>query len=206
MTIDNITAATTVTTYSHETMSKQSFADFLANPDTELRMYPAARYDRVEYMNSPFGLIVLAHHGDIAGQIDGIHPKAISESITGPRNIIEPFTRSETLPDYNVHYMTRRSQGGLVLAAFGRMIDSGDPLAPSISTERNLKLEVYNTPAGPVVILLEPGSNFVWAIKPTEVEAQEAALLEDGEPPRIPVEPEFIDMTAEDEASIREPA
>ncbi len=72
-------------------------------------------YSHVEYMNAPQGLILLAHHDDIVGQVDGIHPAALSDSIDRPVNIIEPlaafdgklFTRNPVA--YNSHWMTRRS-------------------------------------------------------------------------------------------------
>jgi hypothetical protein len=137
-----------------------------------------APYYSVEYLNSPVGLIIFAHHDTVEGQIDGIHPAGVSESINRPVNIIEPLDADAGgLHSYNVHYMTRRSQGPLILKAFGRMIHQGEPEAPSLKTNGRFSLEIINTPAGPIVGVTEYGGDVVHVIEPAEYvsEDREAA-------------------------------
>jgi len=137
-------------------------------------------YGRVEYLNSPSGLIVLAHQDTNAGQIDGIHPASLSGSITSPRNIIEPFRTTDSAPiAYNLHWMTRRSQGALIHDAFGRMVDSGDPEANSIETPdgETMGMAIYDAPFGPVIALFDSFTNDVFVI----LEAGNADFIKGGE-------------------------
>lgn len=165
--------------YSHEAMTRKDARAYTASlfEETNRRgLLMTAPYDCVEYLNSPSGLIVLAHHNAVAGQIDGIHPAELSRRIDRPANIVEPLKRRDsTSPSYCAHYMTRRSQGGLVLEAFGRMIDGGDPLAPMLTTERRFSFEIFDAPFGPVVTVTEIGCDTVYMIRPASVAVREAA-------------------------------
>lgn len=165
--------------YSHEAMTGKGARAYIASlfdGNNRRGLLMSAPYGRVEYLNSPCGLIVLAHQNTVAGQVDGIHPANLSESINRPANIVEPFKRRDpTTPAYNAHYMTRRSQGGMVLEAFGRMIDGGDPLAPMLTTERRFSLEIFDAPFGPVAAVTEIGSDTVYLIRPRPITRQEAA-------------------------------
>lgn len=172
----------TDTAYSHETMCRKEYRRSIAalvrgGAFLQLKFNRAA-YRAVEYLNSPVGVIVLAHHDTAAGQIDGIHPVCISDSINRPANIIEPFSRAtENAPAYNAHYMTRRSQGGMVLAAFGRMVDGGDESAPKVETENRFMIEVFYSADGPVFGVIDNEADKVHIIRPVlaAVEMQEVA-------------------------------
>lgn len=172
---------TSIVTYTHEAMTYEAFCAYVMGIVGRKRIRSAAvlvaPYDAVEYLNSSAGLIVLAHHSTVAGQVDGIHPATIGKSIDNPRNIIEPLRGNHPdAPAYNVHYMTRKSQGSLVLEAFGRMIDGGDDEAPSFQTDGQFRLEIYNTKIGPIVGVFENYER-VYVIRPSSeaVEVKEAA-------------------------------
>ena len=137
-------------------------------------------YGHVEYLNSPSGVIVLAHQNTTVGQIDGIHPTSVSGSITGSRNIIEPFRTTESAPiAYNLHWMTRRSQGALIHDAFGRMVDSSDPEAHAVETPEGeaMGMAIYDAPFGPVIALFDSFTNDVFVI----LEAGNADFIDGGE-------------------------
>lgn len=146
--------------FSDETMCRDVFAAYVAGVVGRKNVRPSVRliapYYSVEYLNSPSGLIVLAHHDTIDGQVDGIHPKSIGESIASSRIIVEPLKGiCPESPAYSIHYMTRRSQGALVLKAFGRMVHGGDDEAHCVDTEKYFSLEIYNTKVGPIVGAIE---------------------------------------------------
>lgn len=169
MTHINMTATATATlgitqpNFTLETMSRRAFDIHLASAyrgqdipapfrDDAFSMTLSEPYEAVEYLNAPQGLIVLAHRED--GQVDGIHPSCLSHHIESPRNIIEPFGGPAF--GYSNHWMTRRSQGGLVLGAFGKMIEQGDPQAPYIEPENSttyFDLGFFATPKGLIVAL-----------------------------------------------------
>jgi hypothetical protein len=156
-----------------ETMSLAAFRSYVTDGNTKKLVRPSlvlvAPYTMVEYFNSPVGLIVFAHHNTIAGQVDGIHPAALSDSIVSPHNIIEPLTGSgDNAMAYNVHYMTRRSQGSLVLKAFGRTIQGGEEEAPWFKTGKSFQLEVYNLKTGVVIGAIE-NEDRVCVIRPVPV-------------------------------------
>lgn len=109
-----------------------------------------ARYRHVEYLNSPLGLIVLAHQEN--DQVDGIHPSSISDSVRTFTSIVEPLSeRRYSGVSYSSHWLNRRKQGSLVLAAYGRMINQGDPEAVLLTPKHTFRLHVYLTAHGPVV-------------------------------------------------------
>ncbi len=112
-------------------------------------------YRFVEYLNSPHGLIVLAHQ--LNEQVDGIHPSSLSGAISTEFgfNIVEPLPDDEFSGErYSAHWMGRKQQGSLVLAGFGRMIDQGDPEAPCLpSGLLTYRMSVYPLPGGPIVAL-----------------------------------------------------
>ncbi len=175
---DDSTIQSTVTTFTHEIVTLAAFKSLVSaktdNKNADPILVLIARYKTIEYFNSPEGLIVFAHRDTIAGQVDGIHPTSISKSILSNRNIVEPLKGKKSgALEYNVHYMTRRSQGALILEAFGKMIDGGDEEAIGISADKSLKLEFYNTKLGLIIGAIE-GKDRVWVIRPNE--AKEIAL------------------------------
>lgn len=157
-----------------ETMTLAAFRSYVSDGNTKKLGRPSlvlvAPYTMVEYFNSPVGLIVFAHHNTIAGQVDGIHPVALSDSIVSAHNIIEPLAGTgANAMAYNVHYMTRRSQGALVLKAFGRTIRGGDEEAPWFETSNSFKLEVHNLEAGPIIGAIE-SKDRVCVIRPKHLQ------------------------------------
>ena len=73
------------------------------------------------------------------------YPNTIGKSIENERNIIELFTGKHSSPSgYNVHYKARRSQGPLILEAFGKIIHGDDEEAISIPTKKSFTLVFYN--------------------------------------------------------------
>lgn len=152
----NITTGTGQATFSHRTMSRKAFRVYITQVygwRGKRGLTLTANYKHVEYMSAPDGLIVLAHHDTIAGQVDGIHPVANSKHIEHWANIIEPLTSD---CDHVVHYMTRKSQGGLMLGAFGRMIQPGDPEAKAFQRDSGrFVIELFNGPKGPIVAIIE---------------------------------------------------
>lgn len=170
MSDDASTMSAVATTYVHESLSGKSYRRYIAagkkSGALHLFLTTRALYDQVEYLNSPAGLIVLAHHDTIDGQVDGIHPASLSSSIDRSWNIIEPLQCGQSKPDYNTHYMGRKSQGALVLAAFGRMIHAGDAEAPNMRTDRHFSLQFFSAPSGPIVGVIEFGTDTVHVIKP----------------------------------------
>ncbi|MBO9097565.1 MULTISPECIES: hypothetical protein, partial [unclassified Rhizobium] len=133
------------------------------------------------YMNSPHGLVVLAHR-DYDEVVEGVHPASISNSIETPKNIVEPLAGDDGTAfnlnpvAYNSHWLTRRSQGGLVLAAFGRMIDGGDDAAPRFIAHKDstLEMSIHDTPDGPVFFVFschEENADIVHVIHPAHKEA-----------------------------------
>lgn len=174
---DNTTTIRAGAIYTDETMTLAAFSSFISGAvgGTKVRASAVlvAPYCQVEYLNSPKGLVVLAHHDTIAGQVDGIHPPEISKSIKSERNIVELLKGSHRdAPVYNVHYMTRKSQGFLVQEAFGRMVHGGDEDAPSVSSEKNFRrLEIYNTKLGPIIGAIESDDR-VCVIRPEHVQGK----------------------------------
>lgn len=132
--------------YGHATMRAETF-DVFSKGWRSIRL--GESYGHVEYFNSSHGLIVLAHQNSVAGQIDGIHPASLSGSIASDRNLVEPLRDSDGAAfnhapiAFNLHWMTRRSQGALILDAFGRMIDGGDPEANMLTSPEPMALEIY---------------------------------------------------------------
>lgn len=181
MTIENSTAQAPAATYTHKTLNRNEFMSYmktLSGPDIEADTF----YSHIEYLNSPHGLIVLAHR-DYDEVIEGFHPANLSDSVIAPNNRIEPlkgdsgilFSREPIA--YNQHLMTRRSQGGLVLAAFGRMIDGGDPEAPRFLPPEDftLQMSVHDTPEGPVFFVFscdEENGDVVHVIHPEKNEPE----------------------------------
>lgn len=160
--------------HTHTIITHEAFRHLIADIVGRRKAKPSVRmcapYHYVEYLNSPVGLVVLAHHDDAAGQVDGIHPASIGKSIKTPRNIVERLKKLHAnAPDYNTHYMNRRDQGALVLEAFGRMIDGGDSEAPFVKTDRRANLEFYNTQVGPIVGVIENPEE-VYVILPLTVQ------------------------------------
>lgn len=147
--------------FTDKTMTRAEFKSFVSNSVGGRKFRASAvfvaPYCQVEYLNSPEGLILLAHQDTVAGQVDGIHPVTIGKSISSERNIVEPLKGSQCAASaYNVHNMTRRSQGALVLEAFGRMVHGGDDEAHSVSSDKNFRrLEIYNTNFGPFIGAIE---------------------------------------------------
>lgn len=185
MTTENTTTTAPTATYTHETLNFEGYLAYvktLSGPVIE----PDAFYSHIEYMNSPHGLIVLAHR-DYDEVVEGIHPAKLSESISVPKNIVEPLEGDygddfgRELITYNRHWLTRRSQGSLVLAAFGRMIDGGDPEAPRFIApeDSTLQMSVHDTPDGPVFCVFSGNGeteNVVHIIRPLVLaDAREAA-------------------------------
>lgn len=164
--------------YTDATMSLEDFHAYVVGVVGRKKVRPSVSlcgpYRHIEYLNPPSGLLVLAHHDTIDGQVDGIHPAAIGKSIANFRNIIEPLKGSG--PAYNVHYMTRRSQGALVFEAFGRMIDGGEAGAHSFLSDSHFWLEIYNTSFGPIVGMIK-STDCVHVIRPSTdaVDMKEAA-------------------------------
>ncbi|MEW4399613.1 hypothetical protein AB1J06_13085 [Agrobacterium tumefaciens] len=188
--------------YGHATMTTDAF-DFLSKEWPSIRF--GENYDRVEYLNSPHGLIVLAHQNTEDAQVDGIHPSNLSDSILNARNIVEPLKDSDgalfssALGKFSAHWMTRRSQGALILSAFGRMIDGDDPEAVMLVSSEAMTLEIFNAPVGPIVALFDSFSNDVHVIWPGL--SGDVGFIQEGQTKSCG--PEFVSMTPEDEASIR---
>ncbi|GAK71145.1 hypothetical protein RRU01S_15_00700 [Agrobacterium rubi TR3 = NBRC 13261] len=140
------------------------------------------KYNCVEYLNSPSGLIILAHQNTRDRQVDGIHPAVLSESINSDRNIVEPLKSHSGNPfsnspvEYNMHWMTRRSQGALIQKAFGRMIDQGDKEAYVIELSTSVQLAIYDAPFGLVIALSGSRTNDVAVI----LSAGEVDFMEEG--------------------------
>jgi len=158
--------------HTHEAMRLDAFRAYVSNIVGRKKVRPSvclyARYYSVEYLNAPSGLVILAHQDSDDAQVDGIHPAAIGKSVDNFRNIVEPLKGTSTdAPAYNVHYITRRSQGGLVREAFGRMIQQGGPEAPHVSTDKSFYLEIYNTRIGPIVGAVESFET-VYVIRPAD--------------------------------------
>ncbi len=182
MSNENTTAQAPAATYTHETLSYEEFATYaksLSRPVVEADTY----YSHIEYMNSPHGLVVLAHR-DYDEGVEGIHPASLSHAIKTPKNIVEPFVGDDgnvfncDPAAYNSHCLTRRSQGDLVFAAFGRMIDGGDPEAPRFLApeDSTLQMSIHDTPNGPMLLVFPcgDGEDVVHVIRPVN-EMQEAA-------------------------------
>lgn len=159
MTTENSTTQAPAATYTHETLSYEEFATYakpLSRPVVEADTY----YSHIEYMNSPLGLLVLAHR-DYDEVVEGVHPANISHSIKTPKNFVQPLAGDDGTAfgrepvAYDSHWLTRRSQGALVLAAFGRMIDGGAPEAPRFlaTGDSTLQMSVHDTPSGPVFFI-----------------------------------------------------
>lgn len=149
-----------------EILSKRSFRRHIAKlygHSGERGLVLKAPYTAVEYLSAPAGLVVLAHQNTVDGQVDGIHPSSLSKSVDRPVNILEPLRKTDGA--YNVHYMTRRSQGALVREAFGRMVDGGDPEAPCIETDSRFTLEIFSLSGRPLVALLEEGNDRVYLLQ-----------------------------------------
>lgn len=189
--------------YGHATMTPDSF-HHLAKEWPSIRF--GENYDRVEYLNSPHGLIVLAHQNTDDAQVDGIHPSNLSGSIRNARNIIEPLKDSDgaifssVSGEFNAHWMTRRSQGALILSAFGRMIDGGDPEVVMLALSEAMALEIFNAPVGPVIALFDSFTDEVHVIWPGI--SGDVTFLQEGQTKSCG--PEFVNMTPEDGASIRD--
>lgn len=192
--------------YTHRAIS---YAEFLHRTKSLSghNSYDEAYYSRIEYMNSPHGIIVLAHR-DYDEAIEGIHPASLSDSIERPKNIVQPLTSEDGKMfnrepiAYNQHWMTRRSQGSLVLAAFGKMIDGGDEAAPCIlpAKDSTLHMSIYEASNNPVIFIFHAGeekSDVVYVIQSEE----KVDFIEEGQTKSYP--PEFIKMTPEDEAYIQ---
>ena len=188
--------------YGHATMTPDSF-HHLSKEWPSIRF--GENYDRVEYLNSPHGLIVLAHQNTEDGQVDGIHPSNLSDSILNARNIIEPLKDSDgalfdsVSGEFSAHWMTRRSQGALLLSAFGRMVDGGDPETVMLASSEAMSLEIFNAPVGPIVALFDSFTDDVHVIWPGI--PGDVAFLQEGQTKTCG--PEFVSMTPEDEVSIR---
>lgn len=142
--------------HAHVTMSRADFRTYIAKVygwrgvrGTVFR----APYQHVEYFNAPAGLIVLAHHANVAGHVDGIHPVSLSHHVEGWASIVEPFGRSGT---HAMHFLPRKWQGKLIHAAFGRMVHSGEAEVPSFDRDDGYStLEVFDGPDGPIVAVIE---------------------------------------------------
>lgn len=193
-------------TYTHKTISSVELQEYTKNLSGHV-IEADTYYSHIEYMNSPQGIIVLAHRDDDE-VIEGIHPANLSDSINNAKNIIHPLADGDgnvfcTKPiAYNQHWMTRRSQGNLVLAALGKMIDSGDEAAPHFLPEEDymLQMSIYDTPNGPVFLIFPAGeydSDVVHVIRP----AEEVEFLEEGQTKGYG--PEFVEMKLADESSIK---
>lgn len=159
--------------YNHVAMDAASFWSYtikgMSKGQLKRVLVLGGRYNHVEYLSAPAGLIILAHQSDKTGQVDGIHPASLSSSIDRPQNIIEQLEGCQSETPYNIHWMTRRSQGWLVREAFGRMIHAGDPEAPSLSTNGQVALHFYSTASGFFVGLVEDGAHCVHVIKPCAI-------------------------------------
>lgn len=155
------------TSYGHETMSRKAFRSYVAKVygwrgvrGTVFR----APYQQVEYLNAPAGLVVLAHHDDYAGQVDGLHPASLSHHVEGWASIVQPFGRPGG--GYAMHFLPRKWQGKLVIGAFGKMIQAGSPQAPSFQTEEDyFTLEAFDGPDGPIVAVIKDAGT-VHVIRP----------------------------------------
>lgn len=173
MTIENTTPAARPATHIHVTMSRADFRTYIADVfgmRGVKHLVFKAPYQFIEYFNAPAGLIVLAHHDTIAGQVDGIHPASLSHHISGFGHIVEPFDRAGR---YAVHHMSRKQQGGLVIGAFSRMIHAGEPEAPSFDRDDGYsKLEIFDGPSGPIVAVIE-SADVVHVIRPVSAVAEQ---------------------------------
>lgn len=176
MTIDISTATAPAAMYVHETMTEEAVGAF--SNEWGSFAFGAELYSHVEYMNAPQGLIVLAHHDDIVGQVDGIHPATLSDSIDRPNNIVEPLAAFDgrlfalSPVAYNSHWMSRRSQGGLLLAGFGRMIHGGAPEAHCLEEPDSecFSMTIYDAPHGPIIGVFDLDAEVVHVIRPLEKE------------------------------------
>ncbi len=188
--------------YGHATMTTDAF-DFLSKDWPSIRF--GENYDRVEYLNSPHGLIVLAHQNTDDAQVDGIHPSSLSGTILNEQNIVEPLRDSDggqfssVSGEFCAHWMTRRSQGALILSAFGRMIDGGDPEAVMLMSSEAMALEIFNAPVGPIVALFDSSTDDVQVIWPGV--SGDVGFIQEGQTRSCG--PAFVSMTPEDEVSIR---
>jgi hypothetical protein len=128
----------------------------------------------LEYMNSPLGLIVYAHHG--MNGCEAFYPSAIDfEKVTGIRpfpDMIEPAGHMEG--PFVRHTMSRKTTGFLIHAAYGRMVNAGDPEAPSFDLDFE-RLEFYDSPRG-LIIGAELKDGRFYVIRPAgDAEARQAA-------------------------------
>jgi hypothetical protein len=140
--------------YSAKTMNWSAINQLIKqkNGRPACRVKGFSRYRHVEYLNSSIGLIVPAHQEN--DQVDGIHPASISESVKTFTSIVEPLTGAKYSGErYSCHWLNRRLQGSLVLAAYGRMIDQGDPEAILLTPKHTFRMHVYMTAHGPVVVV-----------------------------------------------------
>ncbi|MCA1775341.1 MAG: hypothetical protein LC676_06945 [Loktanella sp.] len=163
--------------FTHETMTREEFNAYITGIVGRKTVRPsvqmAAPYYLVEYLNAPAGLIVLAHHDTDAAQVDGIHPAIIGDDVAANFcNIVEPLKGiGPKAPAYNVHWMTRRAQGSLLMKAFGRNIDVGDDEAPYVKPEKCKNfhgLVIFNTKIGPIVGVIESNDR-ICVIRPRTV-------------------------------------
>ena len=161
-------------TFTDETVTLAAFRSYVSanagGKSVDPSLVMVAPYKEIEYFNSPKGLIVFAHQDTFDSQVDGVHPNTIGKSIENERNIIEPLKGKHSGPSgYNVHYMTRRSQGSLILEAFGKMIHGGDEEAISVSTKKSFTLVFHNTVNGLIIGAIE-GDSRVCIIRPKHLQ------------------------------------
>lgn len=141
----------TTATFSCRTMKAEECDEYLRATNSRRhargRIF-GARYKFIEYMDSPKGLLVLAHRSD-DHLVDGIHPSCISETVSAYGNVV-PLGSADS--GYALHVVSSRQQGSLVRESFGRMVDAGAPEAPSIRcNDGMLRLGVYLRETGPLV-------------------------------------------------------
>lgn len=171
---DNTTAASAAT-HTHETIGRKEFRTYMADVfgrRGERGKVFRASYHLVEYFNAPSGLVVFAHRDAIEDwQVDGIHPDGSDQSIDASRNIIEPLrSRQAGEVRYNVHCLTRRSQGILLHDAFADDrpaydIEADHTFSIPIESTAYFTLEIFDTPQGPIVGVFE-GKDRVHTIRP----------------------------------------
>ncbi|MCQ0989941.1 hypothetical protein [Jiella marina] len=148
-------------TYTHEEMTREAYAALLMSEigDRDLvKTVRTADFYHLEYINSPVGLVVLAHHG--MNGCEAIHPAAFDfEAATG----LKPLD-TEPVPgvasNFLRHSIRRRQTGSLVLAACGRMIHAGEPEAPGFRMDFG-RLEATENAAGLVVAALKDRTAYV---------------------------------------------
>lgn len=162
--------------YTHDSMTRKEFTAYLGRAfgyGQVVGKKLSCDFYMLEYMNSPLGLIVYAHHG--MNGCEAFYPSGIDfEKVTRIKpwhDAVEPAGHTEG--QFVRHAMSRKTTGFLIHAAYDRMINTGDPEAPSFDLDFRT-LEYYDSPLGLIVGALKGGR--IYVIRPVaEAEVKEAA-------------------------------